>query len=183
MAQSLLSRTESQKLATEARLHSLRLWEDAATLEERRETPSALLLRLLAIETLFKVVCFAEGGEPDEFQHVSIEEVFWQLPAAIQRRVMVALNLPAEGSNLKAAAAQLSVLTEHYVRVRYNYFLGPVVTLYDEDGLQLHAQWPEAAPAASRPLDKVTSAKIEKLFHELKDLSLELIDNPDIWDY
>jgi hypothetical protein len=159
------------------------LWEDAAKLEAEQSSSNALLLRLLSIETLFKVVSFADGGEPDEFQHLSVEAVFWRLSAAHQRRVMAALSLEPEGSNLEAASALLSGLTEHFVRVRYGYFVGPAVTQYDSEGLPLDERWPEAAQAAARSSDEAIVVMVNTLFCELKDLSLEMIENPVCWDY
>lgn len=183
MVETLLNGSQSRELAIAARRDSLRLWEDAATLEAEQSSSTALLLRLLSIETLLKVVSFADGGEPDEFQHLSIEAVFWRLSAAHQRRVMAALNLEPEGSNLRAAAAVLSGLTEHFVRARYRHFVGPAVIQYDTDGLPLDEHWPEAASAAARPFDKATAVLVNSLFRELRNLSLEMVENPICWDY
>lgn len=183
MVETLLNGTVSRELAIAARRRSLRLWEDAATLEAEQSISNALLLRLLSIETLLKVVSFADGGEPDEFQHLSIEAVFWRLSAAHQRRVMAALSLEPEGSNLKAASALLSEFTEHFVRVRYGHFVGPAVTQYDSEGLPLDERWPEAAPAAAHPSDEAINVRVNTLFSELKELSLEMIETSVCWDY
>jgi hypothetical protein len=159
------------------------LWEDAATLEAEQSTSNALLLRLLSIETLLKVVSFADGGGLDEFQHLSIEGIFWRLSAAHQRRVMAALGLEPEGKNLEAASALLSRFTEHFVRARYGQFVGPAVTQYDSEGLPLDERWPEAAPAAARPSDETIAVMVNSLFCELRDLSVEMIENKICWDY
>src|SRR5689334_9673909 len=79
----------ARQTAVQIRQHALRSWADANVLAGIGSKSNALLLRMLAVETLLKITHAADrGATPSELQHASIDRLFWCASASHQRAMM-----------------------------------------------------------------------------------------------
>ncbi|MDE2084528.1 MAG: hypothetical protein KGI64_06670 [Xanthomonadaceae bacterium] len=180
----LSEREHDRQTAVHMRQHALRSWADANVLAEIGSKCNALLLRLLAVETLLKIVHAADvGATPSELQHASIDRLFWCASASHQRAMMESLGFEPEGSNLESADAILRSFGEHFVCARYQSYVGDQDEVLDSEGLPLDSPWPEMMDAAKSEWSHTDDQRLDLLFGTLSKLTRGMLDDKVYWDY